>query len=79
LVLDIGTCLVKAGYAGDDVPKAVFPSVSRGISTHVLLISKPKNLANDLHFRLLGLKQAPRKTVLEPYRQAGSFMWGTQL
>jgi len=28
LVLDIGTCLVKAGYAGDDVPKAVFPSVS---------------------------------------------------
>mmetsp|Transcript_14127 Transcript_14127/g.38206 ORF Transcript_14127/g.38206 Transcript_14127/m.38206 type:complete len:438 (+) Transcript_14127:3436-4749(+) len=28
LVLDIGTCLVKAGYAGDDVPKAVFPSAA---------------------------------------------------
>lgn len=26
LVLDIGTCLCKAGYAGDDAPKGIFPS-----------------------------------------------------
>ncbi|KAL6756186.1 actin family [Haematococcus lacustris] len=26
LVLDLGSCLCKAGYAGDDGPKAVFPS-----------------------------------------------------
>lgn len=28
VVIDVGTCLCKAGYAGDDTPKAVFPSVS---------------------------------------------------
>lgn len=28
IVLDVGTCLCKAGYGGDDVPKAIFPSVS---------------------------------------------------
>lgn len=28
LVLDIGTHSCKAGYAGDDAPKAIFPSVS---------------------------------------------------
>jgi hypothetical protein len=30
LVLDAGSYLCRAGYAGDDTPKAVFPSVSRG-------------------------------------------------
>lgn len=28
LVLDMGSCLFKAGYGGDDMPKALFPSVS---------------------------------------------------
>ena len=28
LVIDIGTHSTKAGYAGDDAPKAIFPSVS---------------------------------------------------
>jgi len=28
LVIDLGSHTCKAGYAGDDVPKAVFPSVS---------------------------------------------------
>lgn len=27
VVLDLGTYMCKAGYAGDDTPKAVFPSV----------------------------------------------------
>lgn len=27
IVVEIGTHTTKAGYAGDDVPKAVFPSV----------------------------------------------------
>eukprot|EP00195_Chlamydomonas_chlamydogama_P008600 CAMPEP_0202890812 /NCGR_PEP_ID=MMETSP1392-20130828/1103_1 /ASSEMBLY_ACC=CAM_ASM_000868 /TAXON_ID=225041 /ORGANISM="Chlamydomonas chlamydogama, Strain SAG 11-48b" /LENGTH=422 /DNA_ID=CAMNT_0049574455 /DNA_START=106 /DNA_END=1370 /DNA_ORIENTATION=- len=26
IVVDIGTCLTKAGYAGDDIPKAIYPS-----------------------------------------------------
>lgn len=26
LVLDIGTCNVRAGYAGEDTPKAMFPT-----------------------------------------------------
>lgn len=29
IVLDIGTYAVKAGYAGEDTPKYVFPSVRR--------------------------------------------------
>ena len=28
LVIDLGSCTVKAGYAGEDTPKALFPSVS---------------------------------------------------
>jgi actin-related protein len=28
IVIDIGSSTVKAGYAGEDTPKAVFPSVS---------------------------------------------------
>lgn len=28
LVLDVGSLYVKGGYAGDDIPKAIFPSVS---------------------------------------------------
>lgn len=27
IVVDIGTCTTKAGYAGEDSPKSVFPSV----------------------------------------------------
>merc|ERR1719326_966765 len=27
LVLDMGTFMVKAGFAGDDAPRAVFPSI----------------------------------------------------
>lgn len=26
-MLDLGSCLCKAGYGGDDIPKAIFPSV----------------------------------------------------
>lgn len=26
IVMDVGTCLTKAGYGGDDIPKAIFPS-----------------------------------------------------
>lgn len=33
LVLDIGTSTTRAGYAGDDVPKAVFPTTF-GYTTH---------------------------------------------
>jgi actin-related protein len=32
VVLDLGTWQTKAGYAGDDTPKAVFPSVSSSSS-----------------------------------------------
>jgi actin-like protein 6A len=32
-VLDIGTSTTRAGYAGDDVPKAVFPTTF-GYTTH---------------------------------------------
>lgn len=28
LVIDLGSSTVKAGYAGEDTPKALFPSVS---------------------------------------------------
>ena len=28
VVIDLGSSLAKAGYAGEDAPKAVFPSVS---------------------------------------------------
>ena len=28
VVVDLGSSLAKAGYAGEDAPKAVFPSVS---------------------------------------------------
>ena len=28
VVVDVGSSTVKAGYAGEDAPKAVFPSVS---------------------------------------------------
>lgn len=31
LVLDVGSLYVKGGYAGDDVPKAIFPSVSHPV------------------------------------------------
>jgi hypothetical protein len=37
VVLDLGTYMCKAGYAGDDTPKAVFPSVSApldGVGLH---------------------------------------------
>lgn len=27
LVLDNGTCMMKVGFAGDDAPRAVFPSI----------------------------------------------------
>lgn len=27
VVIDLGGCLCRAGYAGDDTPKAVFPAV----------------------------------------------------
>jgi hypothetical protein len=27
-VIDLGSCTAKAGYAGEDTPKALFPSVS---------------------------------------------------
>lgn len=30
VVLDLGSYQVKAGYAGDDAPKYVFPSVREG-------------------------------------------------
>lgn len=33
VVLDLGTWQTKAGYAGDDTPKAVFPSV--GVAARV--------------------------------------------
>ena len=29
LVIDLGSHTVKAGYAGEDTPKALFPSVNR--------------------------------------------------
>eukprot|EP00955_Chlamydomonas_euryale_P092469 364708-Chlamydomonas_euryale.AAC.12 len=29
IVVDVGSCLCKAGYGGDDVPKAIFPSDDR--------------------------------------------------
>jgi actin-related protein len=33
VVLDLGSWQTKAGYAGDDTPKAVFPSVSATTTT----------------------------------------------
>jgi hypothetical protein len=38
VVLDVGTYHTKAGYAGEDTPKFVFPSVSR----HVSLVVPPR-------------------------------------
>ena len=29
-MLDVGSCLTRAGYGGDDIPKAIFPSVCAG-------------------------------------------------
>jgi actin-related protein len=29
IVMDIGTHTTKAGFSGEDTPKAIFPSVSR--------------------------------------------------
>ena len=27
IVMDMGTAMIKAGFAGDDAPRAVFPSI----------------------------------------------------
>jgi actin-related protein len=32
-VVDLGSNTVKAGYAGEDTPKAVFPSAVAGVGT----------------------------------------------
>lgn len=37
LVIDIGSSTVKAGYAGEDTPKALFPSVSTILSDETRL------------------------------------------
>ena len=34
LVIDLGSHTVKAGYAGEDTPKALFPSVTSLLSPH---------------------------------------------
>ena len=39
IVIDLGSHTCKAGYAGEDAPKAVFPSVSFGISVILLRIA----------------------------------------
>lgn len=35
IVIDLGSHTCKAGYAGEDAPKAVFPSVSFSISCYL--------------------------------------------
>ncbi len=41
-MIDVGSCLCKAGYGGDDIPKAIFPSVSlpcdERIASHPLIV-----------------------------------------
>ena len=47
IVMDIGTHMCKAGYAGDDIPKAVFPSVRT--STRLLAQLDVSAGADPLH------------------------------
>lgn len=47
LVCDNGSGLVKAGFAGDDAPRAVFPSI----------VGRPRH-----QVRPLGLSRVPSKT-----------------
>ena len=49
LVVDNGSGMCKAGFAGDDAPRAVFPSIV-GRPRHqviILLITISKNITND--------------------------------
>lgn len=43
LVCDNGSGLVKAGFAGDDAPRAVFPSIV-GRPRHQVTLSEPPSL-----------------------------------
>lgn len=50
LVCDNGSGLVKAGFAGDDAPRAVFPSIV-GRPRHQVTLSVPPSL---LSIHILG-------------------------
>ena len=39
VVIDVGSSLAKAGYAGEDAPKAVFPSVGFQNIFHIFAFS----------------------------------------
>lgn len=50
LVCDNGSGLVKAGFAGDDAPRAVFPSIvgrPRHQVSHNMIVKLELNLTSD--------------------------------
>jgi len=46
LVVDNGSGMCKAGFAGDDAPRAVFPSI----------VGRPRHQVNTLIFKLMPFK-----------------------
>ena len=66
VVVDVGSHTVKAGFAGEDTPKALFPAVSNlhgriwhhGPASHHLLV-----------YRLLGLCHKTKPMVHTPWKQ----------
>ena len=40
IVCDLGSSLIKLGYGGEDMPKAVYPSV-RDVKYNIVVISSP--------------------------------------
>lgn len=45
VVIDVGSHSIKAGFAGEDAPKVLFPSVS--ISIELILALSPRRAIND--------------------------------
>ena len=77
LVLDVGSLYVKGGYAGDDVPKAIFPSVRparRRVSGRLQDVARTASAPRVLH----GPAPASPCSVLYPARPHSSCLLHSQ-